>query len=100
MQSTAAGSGVPEILEDWALSQHVVVIAVSGLAQLISPLIVSGIEGACGVSADEGVAEDAEGAGAAGAGTSRVTAGVFTGGGGASPRHVVVIAFTGCAQLI
>ena len=26
--------------------------------------------------------------------------GVFTGGGGASPRHVVVIALSGCAQLM
>jgi hypothetical protein len=62
------------------------VTALSGLAQLIAPLIVSGIAGAGGVSVFEEGVEGAAGAGAAGAGTSRVTAGVFTGGGGASPR--------------
>ncbi len=39
-------------------------------------------------------------AGADGAGAVVGTAGVFTGAGGASPRHVVVIALSGCAQLI
>jgi|LauGreDrversion2_2_1035103.scaffolds.fasta_scaffold612556_1 hypothetical protein len=57
--------------------------------------MVSGIAGAGGVSVFEEGVEGAEGTGAVGADTSRVTAGVFTGGGGASPRHVVVIAFAG-----
>jgi hypothetical protein len=38
--------------------------------------------------------------GADGAGVVVGTAGVFTGAGGASPRQVVVIALSGCAQLI
>jgi hypothetical protein len=43
-------------------------------------------------------AEDS--AGVDGAGVVVGTAGVFTGAGGASPRQVVVIALSGCAQLI
>jgi hypothetical protein len=64
------------------------VIALSGCAQLITPSIVIGI-------CDEDESPETTG-------VEVVTgaAGVFTGGGGASPRQVVVIALSGCAQLI
>ena len=54
--------------------------------------MVNGICGAAGSAEVEGV----------GAGVEIVvgSGGVFTGGGGASPRQVVVIALSGCAQLI
>jgi hypothetical protein len=54
--------------------------------------MVNGICGAAGSTEVEGV----------GAGVEIVvgSGGVFTGGGGASPRQVVVIALSGCAQLI
>ena len=79
---------LPEFFSACARSQQVVVIALSGCAQLITPSIVSGI-------CDEDESPET-------AGVEVVTgaAGVFTGGGGASPRQVVVIALSGCAQLI
>jgi hypothetical protein len=79
---------LPEFFSACARSQQVVVIALSGCAQLITPSIVIGI-------CDEDESPETTG-------VEVVTgaAGVFTGGGGASPRHVVVTAFVGLAQLI
>ena len=68
--------------------QQVVVIELSGCAQLMTPSIVNGICGALG----------SLGVGAAGAAVG--TDGVFTGAGAGSPRQVVVIALSGCAQLM
>jgi tartrate dehydratase beta subunit/fumarate hydratase class I family protein len=89
LQSTWGGTGLsPAFFAACANSQQVVVIALSGCAQLITPSIVIGI-------CDKDESPETTG-------VEVVTgaAGVFTGGGGASPRHVVVIALSGCAQLI
>jgi hypothetical protein len=79
---------LPELFAAWANSQQVVVIALSGCAQLIAPSIVIGI-----CDEDESPVTN---------GVEVVTGavGVFRGAGGASPRQVVVIALSGCAQLI
>jgi len=65
-----------------ASPRQVVVMALSGWAQLITPLIVNGTPGADSPADDEGAGGGGAGAGGGGAG-------------GASPRHVVVIALSG-----
>jgi hypothetical protein len=79
---------LPEFFSACARSQQVVVIALSGCAQLITPSIVIGI------------CDEDESPETAGVEVATGAAGVFSGAGGASPRQVVVIALSGCAQLI